>query len=76
MSGAIEWALNEWASGCQQSDNAWKELADYRAAAVSMNRIHTWLGIALENHGRGDGEENWRGLIEDAYREAAEQVKL
>ena len=39
-------------------------------AYLMLNRIHTWLGNALED------EEIVRALVEDAYAEAGEAVKL
>jgi hypothetical protein len=39
-------------------------------AYLMLSRIHTWLGGALE------GEAITRGLVEDAYAEAGEMVKL
>jgi hypothetical protein len=42
----------------------------------SLTRIHTWLGNALEQKRHRGDMVDAEGLIEDAYNEAAERVRV
>ncbi len=53
-----------------ERDQKWNE------CAMSLVRIHTWLGKTIEQRSyRGDFND-CEGLIEDAYAEASERVRL